>query len=166
MVVLLIIGVLNLVHIFDLIAYTRDNKPNEEFELKDFSSFWVTALGSVILYAVEYSYKLMTAEFWLRVARKQHDPVLRQKYGKKALKCTFQVMWYIFIIGYGYNVIRDGPIDHYWMGGKAMDTSGLWADLPFQNDEGMFTYMLISHSYHFLHLIEVLFLNERANDFE
>ena len=50
-----------MIHIFDLIAYTRDNKPNDDFELKDFSSFWVTALGSLILYVIEYSYKHLTS---------------------------------------------------------------------------------------------------------
>ena len=61
MVILIAIGVLNMIHIFDLIAYTRDNKPNDDFELKDFSSFWVTALGSLILYVIEYSYKHLTS---------------------------------------------------------------------------------------------------------
>ena len=61
MVILIAIGVLNMIHIFDLIAYTRDNKPNDDFELKDFSSFWVTALGSLILYVIEYAYKHLTS---------------------------------------------------------------------------------------------------------
>jgi len=121
----------------------------------------------VILYAIEYTYKLLTAKFWLKVARtKNNDPVTKVAYSKKALHCSFQVFWYIFIIGYGYSIIKDGPIDHWWIGGKAMDTSGLWAGLPFQDDPGMFTYSLISHSYPFLHLIETLFKDERANDFE
>lgn len=75
-------------------------------------------------------------------------------------------MWYVYIIGYGYSVIKDGPLDHFWIGGKEMDSSGLWKGLPFQKDPGLFTYCLISHSYHFMHLVETLVSNERANDFE
>jgi len=102
----------------------------------------------------------------LSIARKQHDPILKQKYGKKALRSSFQVGWYIFIIGYGYSVIKDGPIDHFWIGGAQTDSSGLYVGLPFQDDPGLFTYCLISHSYHFMHLIETLFMNERQTDFE
>ena len=82
------------------------------------------------------------------------------------MKSSFQLAWFVFILAYGYSVIKDTPIHHFWIGGAQTDHKGLYEGMPFHDDPEMFMYCLISHSYHFMHLIETLFINERQNDFE
>lgn len=75
-------------------------------------------------------------------------------------------MWFVFIVFYGYQAIKGSPIHHWWIGGAETDWKGLYEDLPFHDDPGIFLYCLINHSYHLQTLIYDLFLNERMNDFE
>lgn len=126
----------------------------------------MTAVGSAVLMALQHLYETFTKDFWLRIARKQHDPVLKAKYAKKALRSSFQLAWYVFIVAYGFGVIKDTPCHHFWIGGAQNDQKGLYEGMPFHDDPEIFMYCLISHSYHFMHLIETLFINERQNDFE
>ena len=86
---LVIIGTINSSYILQIIPHTKKYKPYDDFTIKDFSSFWVTAVGSAVLMALQHLYETFTKDFWLRIARKPHDPVLRAKYGKKALRSSF-----------------------------------------------------------------------------
>lgn len=163
---LLIIGAVNSSYILQIIPYTKENKPYDDFTIKDYSTFWVTAVGTAVLMALQHMYETFTKDFWHRVARKPHDPVLRAKYAKKALKSSFALAWYVFIVAYGYSVIKDSPCHHFWIGGAQTDSSALYLGMPFHDDPEIFMYCLISHSYHFMHLIETLFINERQSDFQ
>ena len=48
---LVIIGAVNSSYILQIIPYTKKYKPYDDFTIKDFSSFWVTAVGSAVLMA-------------------------------------------------------------------------------------------------------------------
>ena len=57
---LVLLGILDLRYILDLIAYTKEHKPNDDFVIKDFSSFWVTLVGSVVLMTLQHLYEVLT----------------------------------------------------------------------------------------------------------
>ena len=46
MVFLVIIGLINQRYVLRIIPYVRDNKPYENFTVKDFSSFWITVVAA------------------------------------------------------------------------------------------------------------------------
>ena len=57
---LILLGILDLRYILDLIAYTKEHKPNDDFVIKDFSSFWVTLVGSIVLMTLQHVYEVLT----------------------------------------------------------------------------------------------------------
>ena len=91
---------------------------------------------------------------------------MRAKYGNKAMENSIGMVYFIFIVAYGYSVLQDTPCHHFWIGGSQTDWKGLYEGLPFHDDPEIFLYCLINHAYHFYSLLDTMFFEERMNDYE
>ena len=97
--------------------YVRENKPYENFTLKEFSSFWVSVVCAIMHMVLRRVWAKLTLPFWESKGKMNHDPVCRKKYGKKAMDNSYQFIWFAFITAYGYSVISGTEIHHGWIGG-------------------------------------------------
>jgi len=50
-------------------------------------------------------------------SKTQGDPEVKHKYGMKLVDQTYKLAWNIFMVGFGFSVLRDTPAHHFWIGG-------------------------------------------------
>ena len=81
MVFLVIIGIINQRYVLRIIPYVRDNKPYENFTVKDFSSFWITVVAAGVQVVLRRVWKTLTLPFWVSIAKGKDDPDERAKHG-------------------------------------------------------------------------------------
>ena len=74
---LIVIGIINQRYVLRIIPYTREHKPYDDYKIKDFSNFWVTAVAAIAHIVVYKVYETLTLPFWEKQAKNQHDPELR-----------------------------------------------------------------------------------------
>ena len=163
---LLIIGTINSRYILRIIPYTKENKPYDDFTIKDHTSFWITCVTTAMILIVRTVWKKISWSFWMKHAKRQDCEELKVKCAKKAVEYSYQTVWYTFISIYGYYVIKDTPCHHYWAGGTEKNWDGLYVGLPFHDDPALFLYCLISHGEHLAALLKYIFVVERMNDYE
>ena len=74
---------------FRIIAYVQENKPFDNFTIKDFSSFKVTLLAATVQFVLRRIWLALTLSFWVSVAKGKENPEAQQKYGQKICDNTF-----------------------------------------------------------------------------
>lgn len=50
-------------------------------------------------------------------SKDQSSTEVRHKYGIKLVDQTYKAAWNMFMVGYGFSVLRDTPAHHFWIGG-------------------------------------------------
>merc|ERR1712019_111429 len=94
--------------------------------VKDFPCIWVTILSALIQIAARKAYSNATLWFWESKCKENDVPATMKKYGLKSMKNSFKLVWHAVMIYYGWSLISNSLLHHFFLRGKQKTWRGIY----------------------------------------